>query len=135
MLRVLVVDDEESVRDLLITRLERWGHRVTAAPDGESALRAYRHLRPDLVLMDLEMPRCNGLDASRAIREEDPGASIILITASPDAPAARKALEMGYVQVAIPKPFYFEQLRMAMREAVGRPGAQPASKDREAGVA
>jgi DNA-binding NtrC family response regulator len=81
------------------------------------------------------MPRCNGLEASRAIREEDPGASIILITASPDAPAARKALEMGYVQVAIPKPFYFEQLRMAMREAVGRPEAKPGPTTQEEGVA
>jgi CheY-like chemotaxis protein len=126
-LRVLLVDDEESVRDLFTIRLERWGCEVAVAKGGQEGVERYRHLRPDLVLMDLRMPGGNGIEASRAIVDWDPEASIILITGSPDAFLARKALEEKLVKLVVPKPFHFDQLEMAMREVVKtrKPASQP----------
>jgi CheY-like chemotaxis protein len=117
-LRVLVVDDEDSVCELFTIRLERWGCEVTVAKSGKEGVERYRQLRPDLVLMDLKMPGGNGLDASRAILEWDPTASIILITGSPDAFLARKALEDKLAKLVVQKPFYFDPLAMAMKEVV-----------------
>ncbi len=122
-LRVLVVDDEDTVRELFTIRLERWGCQVAVARSGPEGVERYRQLRPDLVLMDLKMPGGNGLDASREVLEWDPAASIIMITGSPDAFLARKALEEKLVKLVVQKPFYFDQLEMAMKEVVksGKP--------------
>ena len=117
-LRVLLVDDEESVRELFTLRLERWGCEVAVAKGGQEGVERYRHLQPDLVLMDLRMPGGSGLDASRAIVDWDPEARIIIITESPDAFLALKALEEKVAKLVVPKPFYFDQLEMAMKEVL-----------------
>jgi CheY-like chemotaxis protein len=117
-LRVLLVDDEESVCELFTLRLQRWGCEVAAAKSGQEGVERYRHLRPDLVLMDLRMPGGSGFDAGRAILDWDPEALIILIAEFPDAFLARKALEEKVAKLVVPKPFYFDQLEMAMKEVL-----------------
>lgn len=70
-LRVLVAEDGLVNRRLAISVLQREGHEVTLATNGENAVRALRYANFDLVLMDVEMPVMNGLDATRAIRERE----------------------------------------------------------------
>ncbi len=123
-LRVLVVDDDGSVRDLLTEQLGFWGCQVHVAATGEEGVERYNQLRPDLVIIDLEAPARNGFDASRDIMELDPHAAIILTTASRDTGLARKALERALVKVVIPKPFYMDQLELAIQEALRKPRPQ-----------
>lgn len=117
-LRILVVEDEQAMRCLLNDLLSFRGCIVELAVNGEEGIEKYRQFRPDLVLMDLEMPVMNGFDASREIVEFDPQASIFLITAFADTILARRALREGLVRIVISKPFGFEQLAMAIQWAV-----------------
>jgi len=115
-LSVLIVDDESGVRELLKGRLQHWGCRVDLASDGDEAVILYRAWRPDVVLMDLEMPGKNGIEAAEEILQLDPSASIILMTGAWDTSPARRALERKIVRVVLPKPFHVEQLEMALKE-------------------
>jgi CheY-like chemotaxis protein/DNA-binding XRE family transcriptional regulator len=115
-LSVLIVDDESGVRELLKGRLQHWGCRVDLASDGDEAVILYRAWRPDVVLMDLEMPGKTGIEAAEEILQLDPSASIILMTGAWDTSPARKALERKIVRLVLPKPFHVEQLEMALKE-------------------
>jgi PAS domain S-box-containing protein len=77
--RVLVVDDNASVRKALVLLLESLGHEAHAAADGVEALAAAEALRPDVVLLDLAMPRLNGFDAARGIRKQPWGRKMVLV--------------------------------------------------------
>ncbi|MGH2672870.1 MAG: response regulator, partial [Actinomycetota bacterium] len=76
--RVLVVDDEPMVREVLARYLEQEGYAVDLAEDGEQALAAYEAATPDLVLLDLMLPRIDGLEVFRRMRERQPVAVIML---------------------------------------------------------
>ena len=76
--RVLVVDDEPMVREVLARYLAKEGYAVDVAEDGEQALAAYAQALPDLVLLDLMLPRIDGLEVFRRIREQAPTAVIML---------------------------------------------------------
>lgn len=117
-LRILVVEDEQEVRRLICDLLRYWGCDVEMAVNGKEGIEKYTEFRPELVLMDLEMPLMNGLDASRLIMELDPQASILLITGFPETASARKALEQRLVKAVIPKPFELDQLKLAIQKAV-----------------
>lgn len=77
---ILVADDEVHLRDLLKTVLSQHGARVTVAADGAAAFRAASMDQPDLVLMDLNMPGVNGLEAIRSLRVTLPGTPILVLT-------------------------------------------------------
>ena len=98
MARILVVDDSMVVRRMLGLVLERAGHEVTFAIDGEEGLRATARLGPDLVITDLEMPHLDGIGLVRALRADPALAAIpvVLLTASGDEAHHRAA---GEVQV------------------------------------
>ena len=118
---VLVVDDEEPVRFLLRKLLEREGHRVAVAADGESALAAYDQSPPDLVITDLVMPRMNGLQTIRRMTESHPNIPIIAISGgSNNAGDAllSTARECGAVET-LAKPFGREALLQAVANALG----------------
>ena len=70
MTRLLLAEDDEFSRDMLIRRLERQGFEMIAAADGREALRAARQHRPDLILLDLDMPVMDGRAAMRALRSD-----------------------------------------------------------------
>jgi CheY-like chemotaxis protein/DNA-binding XRE family transcriptional regulator len=115
-LSVMVVDDEQGVRDLLRGRLEHWGCQVRVASEGDEALMMYRASPPDVVLMDMEMPGKGGLAAIEEILGVDPQASILLMTGAWDTGPARRALERKMVKLVLAKPFHMEQLEMALQE-------------------
>ena len=92
--RVLVVDDEPMVREVLARYLAKEGYAVDVAEDGEQALAAYAQALPDLVLLDLMLPRIDGLEVFRRIREQAPTA-VIMLTARGEGTDRVVGLELG----------------------------------------
>lgn len=134
-LRVLVVDDEASVTSLLKDALRFWGCEVEVGVNGEEGIEKYGQFRPDLVLMDFDMPIMNGFDASQRIMEMDPQAAILLITGFSETTLVQRAVEKGLVRVVIPKPFRLDQLAMAIQEAIKKPKPTSTTSSEEGGVA
>ena len=82
-MRVLLADDHALFRAGIASLLRAWGHEVVGeAANGFDALEQARHLRPDLVLMDITMPDCSGLEATRLIKAELPEVRIVMVTVS-----------------------------------------------------
>ena len=80
MVKILVVEDEYDIRELLQNYLENEGYQVVTASDGEQAIEVFRSSHVDLILLDILLPRLNGYEVCRAIREES-DIPIIMLTA------------------------------------------------------
>ncbi|PWG15203.1 DNA-binding response regulator [Streptomyces sp. V2] len=95
--RVLVADDQTIVREGIMTLLGLLPEVevVGAAVDGEDAVRLVAELAPDVVLMDLRMPRCDGVEATRRIRDEHPGTQVVVLTTFADDESLFPALKAG----------------------------------------
>ncbi|MCZ2835904.1 response regulator transcription factor [Modestobacter sp. VKM Ac-2985] len=113
MTHVLVVDDDPVIADLVAFRLSRLGLRITVETDGEAGLAAIRQLRPDLVVLDWMMPRMNGLEVCRAVREDpDPalaGTPVLLLTAKAQEPDLERGFAAGATDF-VTKPFSTREL-------------------------
>jgi CheY-like chemotaxis protein len=106
--RVLVVDDDESIRDLVAMALSSEGHHVMTAPHGAAALEAIAASPPDVILLDMKMPVMDGWELARRYREmPGPHAPIVVVTAAAD--AAGRAAEVA-ADGHLPKPFDLEDL-------------------------
>ena len=101
---VLVVDDAAFMRMMIRDILARDGYVIHEAVNGRDAIEKYAEIRPDLVTMDITMPEMNGLDALRAIRESDPGAKVLVVSAMGQQKMIVEALEHGAVDFLV-KPF------------------------------
>ena len=84
--RILIVDDNETNRDILVTRLQAHGYELAQAADGEEALTAAKSLLPDLILLDVMMPKLDGIEVCRRLKTDPamPFTPIILVTAKSD---------------------------------------------------
>ena len=102
--RVLVVDDEASIRMMLRVCLEGAGYDVTLASDGEAGVAAARRAPPDVALVDLRMPGLDGIAVVRALAHDAPGTSVVLMTAYATIDNAVDAMRAGAVDY-LPKPF------------------------------
>jgi DNA-binding NarL/FixJ family response regulator len=98
-IRILCVDDHPLVRDgiAFAVNQQKDMELVGEATNGVEAIAAFRKLRPDITLMDLQMPEMNGIDATAAIREEFPNARIVMLTTYSGDIQASRALKMGAV--------------------------------------
>lgn len=95
-MRVLLVDDHALVRNGIASLLRANNIEVVGeASDGLEALEKARELKPDIILMDIKMPRCNGLEATRLIKAEMPEIKIIILTVSDDDENLFKAIKSG----------------------------------------
>ena len=107
MLKVVVIEDEELVRRGIVMAVD-WAsvdcEVVGEASNGEAGLEEIRRLRPDIVVTDIRMPRMDGLEMLRRLREEGCGVSVILLTAYSDFSYAQAALKLGAVDYLL-KPF------------------------------
>jgi DNA-binding response OmpR family regulator len=116
---VLLVDDEDSVQKLLTYPLEREGYTVVQARDGEEALERYRETPVDLVILDLMLPRLDGLAVCRRLREERSAVPIIMLTARGDEGDKVLGLELG-ADDYITKPFSIREFMSRVRALLRR---------------
>lgn len=121
--RILVVDDEASIRQIVEARLHMAGFEVLTAADGEEALEAYRSNRPDLIVLDIMMPRMDGLQVCREIRKQD-SVPIIMLTAKGEIPDRINALEMG-ADDYVTKPFSPRELEARIKAVMRRTMLSP----------
>jgi DNA-binding response OmpR family regulator len=126
---ILLVDDEESIQTLLTYPLERDGYRVVQARDGEEALRLFRAEEVDLVVLDLMLPRVDGLEVCRRIRAEST-VPIVMLTARDDELDTVLGLELG-ADDYITKPFSIREFRSRVKALLRRAAIPPASARQE----
>jgi DNA-binding response OmpR family regulator len=110
---ILVVDDEEGIRELVSEFLQRRGYRIKTAANGEEALSLIRQSPPDLVLLDIYMPCMTGVEMLRQVSKSHPAVGVIMLTASQDEPLLKAALDLGAFDV-LSKPIDLRQLELAV---------------------
>ena len=113
MARVLVVDDEPDAVELLQEFLTSKGYEVVTAGDGEEALRKVKAERPHLILLDVRMPKMNGLEVLRQVREIDKEVGVIMVTAVNEEETGRQSLELGAFDYIV-KPLDLEYLERSL---------------------
>jgi len=116
---ILVVDDEPEIVRLIRSYLEREGYRVVTAGNGEEALYTARHEKPDLVVLDILMPRMDGLEFTRRIRADRPAIAIIMLTARVEETDRIVGLEMG-ADDYVTKPFSPRELVARVKAVLRR---------------
>src|SRR3990172_5583840 len=116
--KILVVEDERDIVKLLRAYLEKAGFIVATASDGQEALAVFRHERPNLVILDLNLPGMDGLDVCRALRRES-DVPIIMLTARVEETDRLIDLELG-ADDYIPKPFPPRELVARVRAVLRR---------------
>ena len=121
--KILVVDDEEAIREVVSTLLEAQGYACTVRQNGRLALEAFREGAYDLVLSDIVMPEMDGLKLLAELRRDDPDVPVIMVTAMHDISIALEAIRAGAYDYIL-KPFERDQLHMSVRRALDhrRPG-------------
>jgi DNA-binding response OmpR family regulator len=128
--RVLIVEDEPDIRDLLAFHLEREGYQVTRSTTGPDALRQVRARPPDLILLDLMLPELGGLEVCRRLRQDPRTVSvpIVMLTARGEEVDRILGLELGADDYIV-KPFspkeVVARVRAVLRRAGARDGAAP----------
>jgi two-component system, OmpR family, KDP operon response regulator KdpE len=126
--RILIVDDEPQLRRIMRTTLSSAGYEVDDARNGEESLVKLREYRPDLVLLDINMPGMGGLAACRAIRADSPVAIIMLTVRNSEADKVH-ALDAG-ADDFVTKPFSTPELLARIRAALRRAPASQAAPGR-----
>lgn len=117
--RILVVDDEESIREFFQIMLKREGYDVLTASNGREALECLKKGGVDLAISDIQMPEMSGMELLSAIKETDPEMAMIMITAFGSTETAVEAMKLGaydYIQ----KPFKIDEVKIIIRQALER---------------
>lgn len=111
MAKILLVDDEPEIRFLTRRMLEKEGHSVTEAENGEMALRMLQKDKPDLILLDVRMPGLNGWEVCRRIKADDKtkGIPVVMFTVRTSEEDIQKSVDYG-AEAHINKPFDKEEL-------------------------
>lgn len=117
MSSILVVDDEKSMRELLVIVLEKDGHQVATARNGEVAVKMIEESDFDVVLTDINMPRANGIDVLDAVKRIHSSTPVIMMTAFASAETAVETMKKGAYDY-ITKPFKIEDLQLIIKNAV-----------------
>ncbi len=125
---ILLVDDEESIQTLLTFPLERDGYRVVQSRDGEDALRRFDDEDIDLVVLDVMLPRLDGLEVCKRLRSQS-SVPIIMLTARGEELDKVLGLELG-ADDYITKPFSIREFRSRVRALLRRAAAPHAGRDR-----
>jgi DNA-binding NtrC family response regulator len=115
--RVLVVDDEEVVRDLLADFLNSFGYEVVCATNGREGLQAYTTGHFDVVISDLMMSPMDGLELLNLIKMVNPEAIFIMITGYPSIETAMDAIKKGASDY-ISKPFHIDEIQLKIERAI-----------------
>lgn len=127
-MKILLVDDEQAVRESLKRSLRFNGYDVEQAEDGEKALEAIAMHRPDLVILDVMMPKLDGLGVCRILREQGDHTPVLMLTARDDVADRVGGLDAG-ADDYLPKPFALEELMARIRSLLRRTREKPTSED------
>jgi len=121
--KILAVDDEPNILMSIEFILEMEGYEVHTARDGEEALEVAERVRPDLILLDINMPRKDGYEVCRILkeREDKGGAKVIMLTAKGQTLEKKKGLEVGADEY-VTKPFSAEDLLNKIRTMIDNEG-------------
>lgn len=119
MEKILIVDDEQSMRDVLSIMLKRAGYGVTTASDGEEAVGHIHKEIFDLVITDLRMPKMGGLDVLKTVKACSPETVVLVITAFASAESAVEAMKHGAYDY-LTKPFQVDEVQLIIRNALER---------------
>ena len=130
-MRILVVDDEPSVRDALDRALRMDGYKVQLAADGQQALDQLAEQAPDAIVLDLLMPEVDGLEVCRRIRAAGDRIPVLMLTARDGVPDRVKGLDAGADDYLV-KPFALEELSARLRALLRRTGGPAAERLRYA---
>ena len=113
MARILIVDDEPDAVELLREFLVAKNYEVSAAANGEEALRKVKVERPHMILLDVRMPGMNGLEVLRRVRQFDQEVGVIIVTAVNEEETGREALKLGAFDFIV-KPINLEYLERSL---------------------
>lgn len=128
MIRLLIVDDAPFVREVVRHTVQGEIFQVVGeAEDGIQAVEMARELKPDIVLMDLVLPRLNGIDATRRILHDRPETQVVAFSTNDHESMVMKALDAGCCSF-VGKPFTGEQLVEALRQAFENSSEQDSTK-------
>jgi len=116
--KILIVDDEAAMREVLEMRLQEWGFDVYLAEDGQEGKEKAEACDPDIVISDIIMPQYSGMDLLRILRAGDPGRPIVLMTAQATIDLAVEAIKQG-AQDFITKPIDYSKLRAILEACEG----------------
>jgi DNA-binding response OmpR family regulator len=128
--RILLVDDEQPIQTLLSFPLQRDGYEVVVAADGREALLRYDEQPPDLVVLDVMLPRMDGLEVCKRLRAKGSTVPIIMLTARSEEIDKVLGLELG-ADDYITKPFSMREFRSRVKAALRRAGMSNAEADGE----
>jgi two-component system, response regulator FlrC len=116
--RVMVVEDDATLRETLAELLEIWGYQAETASDGLDALEKMRSFRPRVVISDLQMPRMGGMQLLQAVRRSFPEVSCIIVTGERNAENAIQASAVGVLDL-LEKPVDPLRLQMDLQKFLG----------------
>ncbi len=123
MAQILVVDDEQSMREFLDIMLRKEGYEVSLAPNGEEVLKLTEKDIFDLILLDIRMPKMDGITVLKKVKADSPETSVIMITAYASADSAIKAMKEGAYDY-ITKPFKVDEIKLIIRNALEKKNLQ-----------
>ncbi len=113
MKKILVVDDEKSIREMLVRFLAEKGYRTCSAAAGEEALKVLKREKPDVVLLDIRMPGIDGIETLKKIKRADKRVGVIMVTAVSEREVAEQCLELGAFDYII-KPISLKYLEESL---------------------
>ena len=116
-LRVLVIDDDAGIRELLEAQVSRLGYHVSVAADGESALTALDGSRPDVITLDVVLPGLGGLETLRVLKQRAPDVPVVMLSGHGQVPTIVEAMRLGASDF-LRKPFEAEELELALHKAL-----------------
>ncbi|RPI52017.1 MAG: response regulator [Acidobacteria bacterium] len=119
MARILVVDDEAPIRDILERRLTQWGHEVTTAHSAEAAIEEMTTAPAEIVFSDVIMPLHDGVWLAKQIRERWPETVIVAVSGAQEMSTVMKMRQQGAVDYVV-KPIGREMLHQALERALAR---------------
>src|SRR5689334_5039595 len=122
MAKVLVVDDEPAILQFTRRALESEGYTVLTAGDGAEGLRMATEQIPDLIILDLAMPKLSGTGVLAALMAEDPHQRVLMLSAVGDVEARVRCLDLGAVDF-LPKPFAVAEFLARVRSRLRQPAA------------
>lgn len=115
--KILIIDDDESIRDSCYRALSRQGYDVAVAPSGQTGLKIFEDTSYDVILVDMRLPDMNGMEILSHIKEQDPAAVVILFSGYGTIPIAVEAIKAGAYDF-FQKPFEPDELRILVKRAM-----------------